>query len=165
MTEFLAVYNEDDVLLDEKIDRKDRETIENDKYFRIVIVFIQNSRNEFLIQKVPVHKGDCFATTGGHVQYNVSSLDTIVSEVEEELGTTVVKEEFQLIATNKRWPIFQDVYYLKKDIDISKLTLQETEVVSVEWMSIDKIKKVIEKGQLRKSNIEAFKQVLENITK
>lgn len=159
MTEFLAVYSENDELLPEKIDRQTRMSITNDKYFRIVIVFIENSKGEFLIQKVSPQKGDCFATTGGHVQYGVSSLDTIVSEVEEELGVTIPKEEFKLVATNQRWPIFQDVYYLKKDLDINALTLQESEVEYVEWMSVEKIEQLIKEECLRKSNINGFRQL------
>lgn len=160
MNEFLALYNENDELLDEKILRSDKEKIEEGKHFRIVIVFIENSKGEFLIQKVVPNKGDCFATTGGHVQYGVSSLDTVVTEVEEELGLTVPKEEFKLIKTYKHSIAYQDVYYLKKDIDISELKLQDSEVEYVEWMSIDKIKELINKGLLRKSNIEGFKEIL-----
>lgn len=162
MTEFLSVYNDNDELLEEKIDRKERMSIDSNKYFRIVIVFIENIKGEFLIQKVTPNKGDCFATTGGHVQYEASSLDTIVTEVEEELGISVSKNEFKLVSTNKRHPIYQDVYYLKKEIDINDIILQEEEVESVEWMSIQKIEQLIEEGKLRKSNIEAFKQVLNN---
>ena len=160
MTEFLAVYNDFDELLPEKLDRKDRSIIEPGKYFRIVIVFIENSKNEFLIQKVVPSKGDCFATTGGHVQYGVSSLDTIVSEVEEELGVSISKQEFTLLFTNKLSKVYQDVYYLKKDIDISTLTIQDSEVEYVEWMNIEKIKKLIEKEQFRKSNIEPFNRLI-----
>lgn len=160
MTEFLAVYNDFDELLPEKLDRKDRSTIEPGKYFRIVIVFIENSKNEFLIQKVVPSKGDCFATTGGHVQYGVSSLDTVVTEVEEELGISIPKQDFTLLFTNKHPKAYQDVYYIKKDIDISELTLQDSEVEHVEWMNIEKIKTLIEEGQFRKSNIESFNRLI-----
>lgn len=165
MTEFLAVYNEMDELLEEKLERTKRESIEKGKYFRIVIVFIENSKHEFLIQKVVSRKGDGFATTGGHVQYGVSSLDTIVTEVEEELGIKVPKDEFQLLYTFKRSKVFQDVYYLKKEIDIHSLILQESEVEYVEWMSIEKIKQLIEDEQFRKSNIEPFNKLLEDKNK
>ena len=160
MTEFLAVYNENDELLPEKLERTNRENIEKGKYFRIVIVFIENNKKEFLIQKVVPRKGDCFATTGGHVQYGISSLDTIVTEVEEELGIKVPKEEFQLLYTFKRFKVYQDVYYLKREIDINALNLQESELEYVEWMSVNKIMQLIEKGQFRNSNIDPIKKLL-----
>lgn len=123
-------------------------------------MFIENIKNEFLIQKAVPSKGDCFATTGWHVQYGVSSLDTIVSEVAEELGVSISKQEFTLLFTNKLSKVYQDVYYLKKDIDISTLTIQDSEVEYVEWMNIEKIKKLIEKEQFRKSNIEPFNRLI-----
>lgn len=161
MTEFLAVYNDFDELLPEKLDRKDRSIIEPGKYFRIVIVFIENSKNEFLIQKVVPSKGDCFATTGGHVQYGVSSLDTIVSEVEEELGVSISKQEFTLLFTNKLSKVYQDVYYLKKDIDIKDIKLQKEEVEYVKWLTKEEINELIEKDGFRKGNIGAFKSLTE----
>ena len=160
MNEFLALYNDNDELLEEKLLRSEKEKIEAGKHFRIVIVFIENSNKEFLIQRVSKLKGDCFATTGGHVQYGVSSLDTVVTEVEEELGLTIPKEEFKLIKTYKRSIAYQDVYYLKKDIDLSTLKLQDSEVEYVEWMSIDKIKNLIKEGEFRKGNIEGFKEII-----
>ena len=87
-------------------------------------------------------------------------MDTIVSEVEEELGVSISKQEFTLLFTNKLSKVYQDVYYLKKDIDISTLTIQDSEVEYVEWMNIEKIKKLIEKEQFRKSNIEPFNRLI-----
>lgn len=55
---------------------------------------------------------------------------------------------------------FMDVYYLKSDIDVNKLTLQDEEVESVKWLSIDEIKKLIEQDKLRKGNIKAFDSIL-----
>ena len=44
---------------------KELKEVPNGKYFRIVIIFIQNNNGEFLIQKVSKEKGNEYATTGG----------------------------------------------------------------------------------------------------
>lgn len=52
------------------------------------------------------------------------------------------------------------VYYLKKDIDINDLNLQEEEVYSVKWLTIEEIKQYIENEKIRKGNINAFQSVM-----
>lgn len=39
--------------------------------------------------------------------------------------------------------VFFELYFLQKDIDLNTLKLQEEEVESVEWMSIDRINELI----------------------
>ena len=66
-----------------------------------------------------------FANTGGLVSKGYTPDDTIVKEIKEELGLDVLIDELTLFYTDKRTHSFQDAYYIKKDIDISELTLQE----------------------------------------
>ncbi len=53
------------------------------------------------------------------------------------------------------------VYYTKINLDINKLKLQESEVESVCWMSMDEIDDLINKGQIRNTNIPAFEKLKE----
>src|SRR5574344_1419799 len=158
--EYLALYDDFDNLLNEKVLRSQKLNIDDGKYFRIVIIFRENSNHEFLIQKCSEEKDNVFATTGGHVQYNVSSIKTAQQEILEELGINVVLDELKLIKTYKYPKAYQDVYYLKKDININDLKLQLEEVSYVEWMSIDKIEQLIKNNLFRKGNIKPFLDLL-----
>ena len=56
------------------------------KYIVVVLVFIQNSEGKFLIQKRSERKNGKFASTGGHPKSGESSIEGILTEVEEEIG-------------------------------------------------------------------------------
>ncbi len=53
------------------------------------------------------------------------------------------------------------MFYLKKDIDVQTLKLQQEEVESAEFMTIDKIKELIEQGVMLTSHAKIFNNVLE----
>lgn len=160
--EFLALFNEQGELLTSKVDRKEKLNLEEGLHFKIILAFIMNSDNKFLIQRVTKEKGDCFATTGGHVQFGISSIDTAKAEISEELGLSIEDNELELFKTYKCPKAFVDVYYLNKDIDIDKFKIQESELEYVLWMSINEIEKLIEEGQFRKANIEPFYDLIKS---
>lgn len=158
--EYLDLYDENQNLIGEKILRSKNMKPVIGKYIKIVIVFIENSEGKFLIQKTSKEKGSVFATTGGLVSSGYTSDETVVKEIEEELGLIVDFKELKHIETIKREYAFQDTYYLKKDIDIKNLILQECEVEYVKWLSIDEIKKLISNNEFRKGNVMPFLNLL-----
>ncbi len=154
--EYLDLYDENRCLTGEKILRSKDMDIPLDRYINIVIVFIENSKGEFLIQKTSKEKGSVFATTGGFVKSGSTNDKTIVEEIKEELGIDIDINDLKLVHTIKHKKAFHDAYYTMKDIDIDKLKLQKEEVEYVKWMSIEEIESLIEKGEFRKGNIESF---------
>lgn len=154
--EYLGLYDSNGNYTGENIERSRKTEVPNGKYFRIVIIFIQNSKGEFLIQKVSKEKGNEYATTGGHVQDGFSSIDTAKQEVLEELGVSLDNKDLVLFETEQYPLAFQDCYYAKKDIDITNLKIQAEEVESVEWLTIENINNLIQMGIFRKGNIGAF---------
>ena len=163
--EYLDLYDENGNLTGEKVLRVKGMKPEVGKYIKIVIVFIKNDEDKFLIQKTSKEKGSVWATTGGLVSSGYTSDETIVKEIEEELGLVVDFNELKHIETIKRKHAFQDTYYLEKNINIEDLTIQEEEVEFVKWLSIDEIKELINKGEFREGNIFPFENLLkkENI--
>lgn len=153
MIEYLSVFDQYGNVLDEKVDRREKLNLEEGKYFKIVLVFIKNN-NKFLIQKCSKDKGENYAVTGGHVKYKTSSIDTACIEVEEELGIKISKDELKEFKSYTYEKGICDVYYLEKDIDINELKLQEEEVESVFWMTLDEIKQLIDNNLFRKGNIK-----------
>lgn len=114
-------------------------------YIIVILVMIQNSKGEFLIQKRSKQKGGKFAATGGHVKSGQTSVEGMIDEIQEEIGLAVKPEELELLysAREDEQDVFFDLYYMKKDFEISDLVLQEEEVESVSWKTIEEIDKLI----------------------
>lgn len=162
--EYLDLYDENRKLTGEQILRtQDKPIVPAGKFINVVIIFIRNSKGEFLFQKTSVQKGSVWATTGGHVKSGQTSLEAIKDEVEEELGLKMRDNEFSLFKSYKMEIAFFDVYYLKKDININELKLQEDEVEYVQWLSIEEIKELIANNKLRKGNIQAFLDLIDSL--
>lgn len=162
MEEYLSVFNKNGKLLKEKVNRNEKNTLSEDKLYKIVLIYIKNSDNKFLIQKCSIEKGGEFATTGGHVNYEVSSVDTARIELEEELGLKIKNEDLKFIKTYTSKKALIDVYLLEKNIDLAKLTIQKDEVDNVYWMTKEEILNLININAFRKSNIDSFKDLIEN---
>ena len=154
--EYLNLYDREGNLLNEKGIRGEK----NDNLVGIVIIFIQNSNGEFLIQKTSTSRNSIFATTGGHVSYGATFEETIIKEVKEELGIDITNEKIIEINTYIRDYYIQKVYYLKKDIDIKDITIQEDEVDYVKWLNIETINKLIENKEFREGNIEGYQYIV-----
>ena len=163
--EYLNVYDINGNLLDKKIARIDKDTLPNDEYFMVVLLFVENERGEFLLQKTSKIKNSVIATTGGHVTYGDTPLETVIKECKEELGIDLLESDIKYIYTENDGYCLIGVYYTKKDIDISKIILQEEEVESINWYTKEEIENFINNNELRKSNIKPYRRVLEYIKK
>ena len=132
------------------------EPIPEGNYIIVVLVTIQNSKNEFLVQKRSKQKDGKYAFTGGHVKRGETSIEGMLSEIKEEIGVNVKKEELELIFSGREdnTQVFFDLYYMKKDLDISKLILQEEEVEYVQWSTMKEIEKLINNGEFLKNHAE-----------
>ena len=89
------------------------------RYIIVVLVFIQNSKGDFLIQKRSKKKNGKYATTGGHPKSGESSIQGILNEVEEEIGLKLKPDNLQLYYSGKSEEerVFWDDYYIKIDIE------------------------------------------------
>lgn len=160
------LYNENRELTGETIYKNEK--IPNGKYIVVVIIFIQNSEGKFLIQKRSQRKNGKFATTGGHPKSGENSIQGIITEVKEEIGIDIKQEDLQLYFSGKsdEEKVFWDDYYLKMDIpNIEKLKLQEDEVESVHWFSIDEIKELMKQDKFFKNDYEEFELLLDWLNK
>lgn len=164
--EYLDLYDENKNLTGEVIVRtKTKPILKDGTYINIIIIFIQNSKGEFLIQMTSKEKNSEWATTGGFVKSGDTSYETAIIEVGEELGLDISKDDVKLIGDFKKGVAIFDVYYLQKDVDIESLVYQKEEVDYVKWLSLDEIDKLISEGKFRKGNIpgiEILKEYLKN---
>ena len=140
------------------------ELIPENRYIMVVLVFIQNSKGKFLIQKRSEIKNGKYATTGGHAKTGESSLDAILTEVKEEIGIDLNPDNLELYFSGKSEEdrVFWDDYYIRMDIpDIKELKLQEEEVSYVEWLSETEIRELMEQDKFFESHFEEFEILLD----
>lgn len=144
------------------------ESIPEGSYIVVVLVFIQNSKGEFLIQKRSQIKNGQYATTGGHPKSGEDSIQGIITEVKEEIGLDIKAEDLVLYYGGREHTerVFWDDYYVKMDVDnIEKLELQTEEVESVHWFTIDEIKQLEKEGKFFKNHYEEFEILLDWLEK
>ena len=159
MVEYRDLYDKNRKLTGEKIKKGDK--VPKGKYYVTVVVWIENSKQEFLLQINK--KYNKWAPTGGHPKSGETSLDGIITEIKEELGINLKKNELTLFKTVQTEDDFVDLYYLKKDIDLKILNIQEEEVGDVKWFSKEEIEKLIDDNIFLESHIETFNYCLEFI--
>lgn len=139
------------------------DSIPNGKFILVVLSFIQNSKGEFLIQKRSVQKGGKYASTGGHAKTGETSIQAMMTEINEEVGLNVNEDELDLFYSGRDDidKVFFDLYYIKKDFSTDSLTLQKEEVESVKWMTVEEIKHNISAGNFLNSHVNEFYRILD----
>lgn len=160
--EYTDLYDENKELTDKKLFREKgcKLNVPKGYYNIVVLAFIKNSKEEFLLQKTSKNKGSMWAVTGGHVKSGETSKEGIINEIKEELGISVDENDINLFKTYKYETAYKDVYYIEKDIDVSNLNYEKDEVEYVKYFKVDEINKLIENGEFRKNNIDAFLDII-----
>ena len=159
--ELLDVYDDNGNITGEYVERGPKtKELEPHKHIAICVIFIENSKHQFLIQKTSEEKDSVFASTGGHVDKGETPSNSIIREVKEELGIDISNDNVESLGFVRYERPLWYLYYLNKDIDINDIHVQEEEVQSVQYMSIDEINKLIENNQMRKSHEILFKELL-----
>ncbi len=127
-------------------------------YVQVVMVFIQNSSGHYLIQKRTKQRNGMYATTGGHPKAGQTSLQGIVTEIEEELGIKVDPARLQLFYSGRsdEEQVFFDDYYLEANIPLNKLKLQKEEVQFASWFMRSEIKGLFKRGKLMSDHYEEY---------
>lgn len=139
------------------------EQIPKDRYIVVVLMFIQNSEGKFLIQKRSEAKNGKYATTGGHPKTGETSIEGILTEVEEEIGVKMNPKDLKLYFSGRSEDerVFWNDYYIKMDIqNLNDLKLQEAEVDSVEWLSENEIVNLMKQDKFFKNHYEEFEILL-----
>lgn len=156
--ELRDLYDENKQLTGEKIYKG--QDVPKGRYYITVVVFIQNNKNEFLLQKRVKKKDGKWATTGGHPISGETSKQGIITEIKEELGINIVEENVKLFKTIKTEDDFVDIYYLKEDIDINEIKIQKEEVEDVKWATINEIQEMIQQEIFSESHKAFFEDCL-----
>lgn len=141
------------------------EEIPKGYYITIVVCFMENNNGKFLMQKRSVQKDGLWGTTGGHPKSGEDSLTGIHTEILEELGLDIDPNKLKLVTTVQDNKLICDIYYLKKDINLDDIIMQESEVADVKYFTLDEIEELYRKGDFKKSHYYMFKDCLKNLNK
>ena len=139
MEEIFDVFNEKGEYLNKTASREVCHS--KGLWHKAVTAFIINSKGQVLLQKRSPNKKlwpNCWdITAGGHVLSGEFGFQSIIREVEEELGFTLTKNDILFIGSsisvNEKENIinkhFNEYYIVNKDIDISnlKINLKESQ--------------------------------------
>lgn len=141
------------------------EQIPEGYYINIVVCFMENSEGKFLMQKRSPKKDGLWGTTGGHPKSGEDSLTGMHTEILEELGLDIDPNELNIVTTVQDNKLICDIYYLKKDINLDDIVMQESEVADVKYFTLDEIEDSYQKGEFKKSHYYMFKDFLKNLNK
>ncbi|MCI9063254.1 MAG: NUDIX domain-containing protein [Clostridia bacterium] len=120
-------------------------------WHRAVALFIINSKNQVLLQKRSPNKklwpNMWDITGGGHVLAGEFGFEAVIREMKEELGIDLDKNDLLFLASMLSENIKGDIinrhmnefYIVNKDVDETKLELQEDEVAEVKWVDKNEI--------------------------
>ncbi len=155
-------------IYDDKGNKTGRTIIRGDKtaklnkheHIALSVIFIENNKGEFLIQKTSKEKGGSYSSTGGHVSSGYSPLETIIKEIKEELGIIINPSKIEEYGYLSYDMPLRYLYYLKDDIQLSNITLQKEEVDYVKYMSIPDIYHLIDTNQMVESHGIMFKELI-----
>lgn len=120
------------------------------EYHLTVHACIFDGQGRMLIQKrQPFKKGWSGLwdiTVGGSVTAGENSQEGIMRELSEELGLTLDLHRVRPHLTVQFDQGFDDMYLIKKEVDLSSLTLEYEEVEAVKWASLDEILTMMDEG-------------------
>lgn len=132
------------------------DVIPNGYYPMVVMIAIQNSNGEFLMQKRVESKGGDYGVTGGHPKSGKTPYEGIITEVKEELGIDISNNEIIEFDSGCDGKDCYKMYYTKIDLDINNLNIQKEELSEVKWFSIGELKNMVNNGLLNQDQIDFF---------
>ncbi len=130
--------------------------IPKDCYPMVVMIAIQNSNGDFLMQKRSQIKGGDWGVTGGHPKHGETPYEGIITEVKEELGIDISDKKIIEFTRGCDGTDCYIMYYVNMDLDINKLKIQEEELTEVRWFSRDELQGMVDIGELRQAQVDFF---------
>ena len=125
-------------------------------YPMVVMICIQNSQGKFLMQKRVPEKGGDWGVTGGHPKAGESPEQGMVTEVMEELGVDISGIPLEVFSEGCDGVDCYKMYYLKYDLDLTKIVIQIEELTEVRWFSMQELQEMVDEHILNPNQIACF---------
>jgi len=148
--EYFDVYDANGNYLNKQVPRGTK--LSDGEYFLVIHVWIQNSDGNFLIQKraktddpIP-HQ---WAIISGIPSSQEGPVKAAIRETYEEIGLTLSPKELtrfrRIVSDHNRYHTITHVYHVTRDVDLHGLTLNEEEVMAVQYASLETILSMVER--------------------
>ena len=115
-------------------------------WHRAVYAFIVDENKNILLQKRSANKklwpNKWDVTIGGHVNSGEFGRQALIRECKEELGIESNESTLKFVKRLKRRNSFIDVWFIKTDVAIENLKLQEIEVDAARWVNKDTLQQI-----------------------
>ena len=138
------------------------------EYHLVVHIWVVSSDGKILIQRRSDTKklmpGE-WAATGGAAISGEDSFTAAQRELFEELGIMSDKNTLKKALRIKRRNSLLDIWFIKSDVETSKLKLQESEVAEAKWVTAEELKVMVENEEFHNYGNEYFERVFEIITR
>jgi len=131
--------------------RKRCEPLNAGEFRFVVLVWLLNSRGEFLITKRAPNKGypNMWECTGGSVKAGDDSITSALREVKEETGLTLDPKRGELALKRTfggHSGSHVDIWLFRQDFDLDDVVLQEGETTDAKYVTPDEIRNMQKKG-------------------
>ena len=105
-----------------------------------------------------------WAATGGAAISGEDSFTAAQRELFEELGIMSDKTTLKKALRLKRRNSLLDIWFIKSDVDTSKLKLQESEVAEAKWVTAAELKEMVKNEEFHNYGNEYFVRVFDIIS-
>jgi len=160
--------------------RSRKDVHEKGLWHRIALLAIANDRNEILIQQrganVSKFPNLWDLSVASHVAAGQTSLNTILREVNEEIGFQIPRKitvlDFQFITSFRNHHTigniienqFYDLFLLRENINLDQITFNDNEVQNIQYLNYTAIQKLMKSGQMHPRD-EWIEPIIEAINK
>ena len=108
------------------------------------------------MQKRVPEKGGDWGVTGGHPKAGESPEQGMVTEVMEELGVDISGMPLEVFSEGCDGVDCYKMYYLKYDLDLTKIVIQIEELTEVRWFSMQELQEMVDEHILNPNQIACF---------
>ncbi len=140
--------------------------LKSGEYHLVVHIWVVSKDGKILIQRRSENKklmpGE-WAATGGAAISGEDSFTAASRELFEELGITSNKDTLKKALRLKRRNSLLDIWFMRKDISVKELKLQESEVAEAKWVTLEELKGMIINGDFHNYGKEYFEKVFSHI--
>lgn len=138
--------------------------LEENEYSVGVEIWIINNK-KLLITRRSLSKSHAgkWEVPGGCSHAGENSVDTLIREINEEIGITINNNGFELIDTVIYKKQFVDIYKSKRAINLNDIVLQEDEVCDVRYVTRNEFLKMADNGEIVKSVYNRYKIVKDKL--
>ncbi len=138
--------------------RSKKEAHEKGLWHRAAHVWFVNGRGEILMQKradnLESHPGEWDISAAGHLSAGNTRIQGALREVKEELGIELEEKDLKKIGELHNESIhrggkyinkeYDDVYVVRKDVPISDITVQKSEISEVKYVPAPELARWVE---------------------